>query len=103
MSDFLEVEVFLEDDVSVDVYVHYADRSLELLRSVSTNIVRYHGVWSVEYEQFGEIMTAHFPAETVRYFSTRRRGAEEYFHYIGDDAGEFFDEGLNAGEGDNDD
>lgn len=95
-SDYLEIDVYLEDDVTVDAYVHFTDRSLEPLKSLTTNIIRHHGVWTVEHKQLNQTVTAHFPAETVRYFSTRRSGPPERFHYIGDDEPGDLDEYLHT-------
>lgn len=72
-SDYLELPLYLEhldEDATVDMYVHLRDKSLLMFTNVSSDPIRYEGWWTVTHTLAGRQATSHIPASEVLYFST---------------------------------
>lgn len=88
LDDFLELDLYLEDSDYDEVALWVTCRNRDMLKfdNVRHNPVRWHGVWSIAHEFFGQRATSILPADEVWYFTTVHK-VDNRPEGSGDDAG----------------
>ena len=70
MSDYTELELYLEQDQTVDLWVYKNHNDFFIIRDVNANPVRLHGWWSISFVQYNRYANARIEDSKVMYFVT---------------------------------
>lgn len=70
MSDYTELELYLEQDQMVDLWVYTEPNKLFVVKDVNANPVRLHGWWSIPFIQYNSYATVRVEDAKVMYFVT---------------------------------
>jgi hypothetical protein len=77
MSDYKELDLYLEEDQTCDLWIHLDNNRLIFLKDVYFSAVHYQGVWTIPYHYLGQKSTAIVPSENVLYFTVVEKRMEE--------------------------
>lgn len=77
MSDYKELDLYLEEGDTCDLWIHLDNNKLIFLKDVSFSPVHYQGVWTISYYYLGQKSTAIVPSENVLYFTVVEKSMEE--------------------------
>lgn len=69
MNDYIELDLYLEEDESATIYIHLKDKSLIAFNGVNASPIRMNGIWTISYEFVGRRATGLVPSEDVVYFT----------------------------------
>lgn len=70
MSDYTEIDLYLEQDEMVDVWVYTGPNKMFIIKDVCANPVRLHGWWSIPFVQYNRYATARIEDAKIMYFVT---------------------------------
>lgn len=70
MSDYTELNLYLEEDEAVDLWVYLEGNKPIVIKDVCSNPVRYEGWWSIYHTFIGRSATARVEESKVMYFIT---------------------------------
>lgn len=68
--DYTELELYLEEDQTVDLWIHLDDNKLIVIKDVHSNPVRYHGWWSISHKFVNRPAVAMVESSKILYFVT---------------------------------
>ena len=69
-DDYVELDLYLEQDEEVDLWVYTAYDKFVLFKNVNGNPVRYNGWWNIPHISYNRQGTAYLEAKDIKYFST---------------------------------
>jgi WD40 repeat protein len=69
MSDYKELALYLEEDQTVNLWIHLENNKLIFLKDVTFDPVHYQGVWTISYHFLGQKCTALIPSDNILYFT----------------------------------
>jgi hypothetical protein len=70
MADYTELELYLEEDKTVDLWIHLEGNKLIVIKDVHSNPVRYHDWWSISHKFVNRSAVAMVESSKVMYFVT---------------------------------
>ena len=70
MSDYAELDFFLEDGETTDLWVYTEPNKFFIVKDVNGYPVRYNGWWTIPLLQYNKYSMAHVEASKVMYFVT---------------------------------
>lgn len=70
MSDYTELDLYLEQDETVDLWVYTEPNKFFAVRDVYNNPVRLHGWWSIPIIQYNRYADVKVEDAKVMYFVT---------------------------------
>lgn len=85
-NDFLQIPITEYDEPSRTVYI-FGSRSgatvnlITVLHQVTGSAVRYEGCWSFRHRLFNKDCVAHFPDDTISYFSVLESDPDKEMQY----------------------
>jgi hypothetical protein len=68
--DYTELELYLEEDKTVDLWIHLEGDKLIVIKDVHSNPVRYHDWWSISHKFVNRLAVAMVESSKVMYFVT---------------------------------
>ena len=69
-SDYTELNLYLEQDQTVDLWVYTEPNKFFIIRDVNNTPVRLDGWWTIPFIQYNRYASAHVEASKVMYFVT---------------------------------
>lgn len=69
-DDYTELDLYLEQDQTVDLWVYTEPNKLFVVKDVVANPVRLHGWWSIRFIQYSRYASVHVEDAKVMYFVT---------------------------------
>lgn len=70
MSDYTELNLYLEQDQTVDLWVYTEVNKFFIVKDVNNNPVRYEGWWTIPFIQYNRYCSVHVEDAKVMYFVT---------------------------------
>jgi hypothetical protein len=70
MTDYTELELYLEEDKTVNLWIHLEGNKLIVIKDVHSNPVRYHDWWSISHKFGDRPAVAMVESSKVMYFVT---------------------------------
>lgn len=70
LGDYSELNLYLEEDQTVDLWIHLDDNKLIVVRDVHSNPIRYHGWWTISHNFVNRPAVAMVESSKVMYFVT---------------------------------
>ena len=70
MSDYAELDFFLEDGETTDLWVYTEPNKFFIVKDVNGYPVRYNGWWIIPFLQYNRYAKAYIEASKVMYFVT---------------------------------
>ena len=70
MDDYTELELYLEEDKTVDLWIHLEGNDLIVIKGVHSNPIRYHGWWTISHKFVNRPAVAMVESSKVMYFVT---------------------------------
>lgn len=70
MTDYTELNLYLEEDQTVDLWIHLEGNELIVIKDVNSNPTRYHGWWHVSHNFVNRPAVAMIESSKVMYFVT---------------------------------
>ena len=70
MSDYTELNLYLDDDNTVDLWVYIEPNKFFIISDVNNNPTRLDGWWMIPFIQYNRYASAHIEASKVLYFVT---------------------------------
>lgn len=70
MSDYTELNLYLEQDQVVDLWVYTEVNKFFVVKDVNNNPVRYQGWWTIPFVQYNRYASVHVEDDKVMYFVT---------------------------------
>ncbi len=68
--DYSELNLYLEEDQTVDLWIHLDDNKLIVVKDVYSNPTRYHGWWHISHKFVNRPSVAMIESSKVMYFVT---------------------------------
>jgi len=68
--DYTELNLYLEEDQTVDLWIHLDDNKLIVVKDVHSNPIRYHGWWSISHKFVNRPAVAMVESSKILYFVT---------------------------------
>ena len=68
--DYTELELYLEEDKTVDLWIHLEGNDLIVIKGVHTNPIRYHGWWTISHKFVNRPAVAMVESSKIMYFVT---------------------------------
>jgi len=69
-DDYTELDLYLEQDETVDLWVYTDSNNFFVIRDVNANPARLHGWWSIPFIRYNSYANARVEASKVMYFVT---------------------------------
>jgi hypothetical protein len=70
MTDYAELNLYLEEDQTVDLWIHLDDDKLIVVKDVQSNPTRYHGWWHISHKFVNRPAVAMVESSKILYFVT---------------------------------
>lgn len=70
MTDYTELNLYLEEDQTVDLWVHLEGNELIVIKDVRSNPTRYHGWWHISHNFVNRSAVAMIESSKIMYFTT---------------------------------
>ena len=70
MNDYNELNLYLEQDQTVDLWVYTEVNKCFVVKDVNNNPVRYQGWWTIPFIQYNRYASVHVEDAKVMYFVT---------------------------------
>jgi hypothetical protein len=70
VTDYSELELYLEEDKTVDLWIHLEGNKLIVIKDVHSNPIRYHDWWSISHKFVNRPAVAMVESSKVMYFVT---------------------------------
>jgi hypothetical protein len=70
MDDYTELNLYLEEDKTVDLWIHLEGNDLIVIKGVHSNPIRYHGWWTISHKFVNRPAVAMVESSKVMYFVT---------------------------------
>ena len=70
LSDYTELNLYLEEDQTVDLWVYTEPNKFFVIKDVNNNPVRYEGWWSIPFIQYNRYASVRVEDAKVMYFVT---------------------------------
>ena len=77
-SDYTELDLYLEEDETVDLWVYTGPNKLFVVKDVYSNPVRLHGWWSIPFIQYNRYADVKVEDAKVMYFVTIGKEKDSY-------------------------
>jgi hypothetical protein len=68
--DYTELNLYLEEDQTVDLWIHLDDNKLIVVKDVHSNPIRYQGWWSISHKFVNRSAVAMVESSKILYFVT---------------------------------
>ena len=76
-TDYTELDLYLEQDQTVDLWVYIETSKFFVIKDVNANPVRLHGWWSIPFIQYNRYASVHIEDSKVMYFVTIDKERED--------------------------
>jgi hypothetical protein len=70
MTDYTELELYLEEDKTVDLWVYTDPGKFFIVKDVNNNPTRLNGWWTISFTQYNHNASAHIEDARLMYFVT---------------------------------
>lgn len=87
MSDYIELNLYLDDDFdnpkTVDLWVYTDVNKFFIVKDVNNDPICYQGWWTIPFIQYNRSASAHVEASKVMYFVTMEKDKVKDAHLHG--------------------
>ena len=70
LGDYSELNLYLEEDQTVDLWIHLEGNELIVVKGVHSNPTRYHGWWHISHNFVNRPAVAMVESSKILYFVT---------------------------------